>query len=138
MGQGASLVRTIVSDVREIVAATNKDAYLKQYNAYKEASARLEAAKMRNAALQQQLEMTKLDVYSQSEALRQQKEQMDHQIDEFANMYAIDGEFFDKHRRHAKKVKEQVAKVGHDDTHDSKGESAAAQPKKDGGATSGH
>ncbi|KAF0695200.1 Aste57867_13964 [Aphanomyces stellatus] len=109
MGQGASLVRSIASDVREIVASTNKDAYMKQYRAYKDATARLEEARLKNAALQQHLEMTKFEVYSQSEALRQQKEKLDFQIDEYANMYSIDSEFFDKHKRVAEHMKKHAA-----------------------------
>ncbi|ETW04362.1 hypothetical protein H310_04654 [Aphanomyces invadans] len=111
MGQGASLARVIANDVREMMASTNKEAYMKQYNAYKEASSRLEAARVKNAALQQNLEMTKANVYMQADLFRQQKEKLDYQIEEYANMHAIDSEFFDKHKRVAEHMKQHAANV---------------------------
>ncbi|RQM26837.1 hypothetical protein B5M09_003447 [Aphanomyces astaci] len=126
MGQGASLMRVIVNDVREIVASTNKEAYMKEYRAYKEASGRLEAARLKNAALQQHLEMTKANVYMQADLLRQQKEKLDFQ--EYANMHAIDSEFFDKHKRVAEHMKQHAANVTHNTSLASSSDEASDEP----------
>ncbi len=80
MGQGASLARAIIQDTKEIVRMTNKASYEMHYNSYKDAAAKLEAAKRQNAKLRAQLEQTKATVYAQSEAFRDQKLGMDEQV----------------------------------------------------------
>ncbi|OQR95273.1 hypothetical protein ACHHYP_00143 [Achlya hypogyna] len=99
MGQGASLMKSIVADTREIVRMTNKEAYQTQYKAYIEATAKLEATKKQNKILQEQLEQTKQHVFAQSEAFHKQKLEMDKQIDKFVNLHSIGHDVRERHEQ---------------------------------------
>ncbi|EQC37900.1 hypothetical protein SDRG_04918 [Saprolegnia diclina VS20] len=105
MGQGASLVKTIVADSRELVRMTNKDAYMAQYKAYAEATAKLDAAKKQNALLQEQLEKTKNHAYAQSEAFQRQKLEMDKQIDKFVSLHSIGHDVRERHEQILDQIK---------------------------------